>query len=99
MNAALISSVHNAGFELFSIRSGKAGLSPIHRLSSTHPNPTGALPPVRKEIREVMAQARGPEGALKREKARWFKEEFKKAFEDGGIHHKELERVLDIVGR
>ena len=94
MNAALISDVHKAGFELFEVRSGH-GLQPIHRLNST--SPKGTIEAVKKEIRTVWEKAKGHEGALRREKARWFAAEFKKMFAEGGYLHDELKKVLALL--
>lgn len=94
-NAANISWVHGAGYELFEVRSGDEGLLPIHRLGDKRV--AGTVDAAREEFREVVRLARGDDGEKKREKAKWFAKEFVKGWEVGGEAYEQLKKLLNTV--
>ena len=95
INAALISWVHGAGYELFEVRSGDHAAKPIHRLGGKKIK--GTTEAVKEEIRAVMKNARGYDGDLKRSKAQWFAEHFARSFEEGGEQYEDIKRTLAVV--
>ena len=93
-NAVNVAYVHEAGYELFEVRTG-LGLRPIHRLGDTAPR--GTLEAVREEVKEVLDKARGKDGEAKRAKAKWFSEQFAKTWAEGGEGWRELKKVVDRI--
>ena len=95
VNAAHVSWMHGAGYELFEVRNG-SGLLPIRRLGDK--KPTGTVEAVREEFRSVINLAFSYDGDLKRSKAQWFAEQFVRSWEEGGSSTLDLKRIFEIVG-
>ena len=93
-NAANITFVHGAGYELFEVRSGH-GLRPIHRLGDK--TPAGTLEAIRQEANDLLTKARGEDGQAKRRKAQWFSEQFAKNWEEGGVAWQELKKFVESL--
>lgn len=94
VNAALISDVHNAGYELFEIRS-LHGLKPIHRLGGRKPE--GTLDALRVELKDVLAKAMGEDGKVKRANAQKIRDEFAKSWKPDGYSWTEIQRIVDVA--
>ncbi|PAV16814.1 UDP-Glycosyltransferase glycogen phosphorylase [Pyrrhoderma noxium] len=94
--AACLSSVHNVAYELFELRSGH-GLKPIHRLRNRAPE--GTIDSTRKEIKEVLALAYGPDGEEKRRKARVFQHELEQGWSsiNNGSSWKEIAKITEVL--
>lgn len=82
------------GYELFEMRSGY-GLLPIHRLSNKVPKAT--VDSLKEEFRDVLRQAMGKDGKIKRENVRKFREACVESWKPEGTSWKELERLTSIL--
>jgi hypothetical protein len=92
--AALVSTLHHVGYELFEVRN-EHGLLPIRRLGDkTH---RGTVDAVREEIQAVLELARGKDGDEKRAKAQWFAKHFEGAWDKGGSAQQALEKLLTFI--
>ena len=87
----------NVAYELFEVRNGEHGLAPIRRLADRVP--TGTVDDVRHEVRQVLIQAKGEDGKVKRANAERIKVEMAKSWETGGSCRVELDKVLDELSK
>ncbi|THV01912.1 UDP-Glycosyltransferase/glycogen phosphorylase [Dendrothele bispora CBS 962.96] len=65
-NAALMSQVHKAGFELINVRTGRDGTQPPYRHKDAPVQPTFTVEAVRAEVRDLLLKLKGDEGAVVR---------------------------------
>lgn len=91
VNSALLSTTHDAAFELFEVRSGEHGLKTIHRRGPDASPLSGTDDAAQREIRDVLTRARGPDGARKRANAMRLSEAINRGWDDGGDCQVELE--------
>ncbi|PAV19564.1 UDP-Glycosyltransferase glycogen phosphorylase [Pyrrhoderma noxium] len=92
-NAANVSVIHNAGYELYEVRNG-LGLRPLHRLGDKAPE--GTVEAVRREIREVLDKARGEDGKIKRENAQKISVKFSEMWDsENGSGWKDLKKIVE----
>ncbi|PAV16812.1 UDP-Glycosyltransferase glycogen phosphorylase [Pyrrhoderma noxium] len=94
MNAASLTSTHDVAYELFELRSGE-GLRPIHRLGNR--SPEGTVDSAQREFRDVLAKARGDDGARKRANIRALQSQLKEHWAPGSYNWRELERCLKVI--
>ena len=94
MNAASFTSTHDVAYELFELRSGE-GLRPIHRLGNR--SPEGTVDSAQREFRDVLAKARGDDGARKRANIRALQSQLKEHWAPGSYNWRELERCLKVI--
>lgn len=94
MNAALVSIIHQAGYELIEARQGLA-LRPMHRLNGRAPE--GTVEALRKEATEVLKKARGEDGQVRRMNAQRLGEQFASYWAPDGAGWKELQRIADVL--
>ena len=89
--AAHVTENLHAGFELFQVRSGEAGLKPLHRNGIT---PAGTREAVGIEVRQTIDLCRGEKGQEIRSNAEKLKVEFAKAWNEDGVARQEILRFL-----
>ena len=94
MNAASLTSTHDVAYELFELRSGE-GLRPIHRLGNR--SPEGTVDSAQREFRDVLAKARGDDGARKRANIRALQSQLKEHWAPVSYNWRELERCLKVI--
>lgn len=93
-NAALVSIIHEAGYELVEARQGIA-LQPMHRLNGR--TPEGSVEALRKEAIEILAKARGEDGKVRRMNAQRLGKQFADYWAPDGDGWKELQRITDVL--
>lgn len=92
-NAVNLSQIHDVGYKLIEVRTGK-GLLPLYR---TGKSPLGTLDSIRDEAHQVLDNAFSMDGAKKRGNMRALQRKVLSAWEKDGAATKELERTLDAV--
>lgn len=92
-NAVNLSEVHDVGYELIEVRTGK-GLLPRYRTGKA---PLGTLDSIRDEARQVLDSAFGTEGARKREIMKKLQRKVLSSWDKDGAATKELGRMLDAL--
>ncbi|KAM5530922.1 hypothetical protein V8D89_015412 [Ganoderma adspersum] len=91
-----LSAVHNAehleiGYELIEVRSGH-GLKPIYRTGRT---PLGTVDAIQAEVRDVLQNAFGEDGARKREKLAEMSRAVNSQWAEGGASRRDIIKFLD----
>lgn len=94
MNAALVSVIHEAGYELIEARQGLS-LQPMHRLGGRAPE--GTVEALRKEAIEIFMRARGEDGKVRRMNAQRLGKQFTNYWAPDGAGWKELQRIVDVL--
>ncbi|EIN06277.1 UDP-Glycosyltransferase/glycogen phosphorylase [Punctularia strigosozonata HHB-11173 SS5] len=94
VNAVHISTNIKAGYELFETRSGEMGLKAILRTGKT---PEGTIDAVRREAKEVLELARGPDGQTRRANAIKVKEEMAQAWNEDGPAFTDFRKLLGDI--
>ena len=95
-NAAKGSHLLNIGYELFQTRNGEHGTKPIHRHGPNAGPIEGTVESVEKEFRDVLAKARGEDGASRRANAMKIGEILKNGWNEDGACTSELRRLLSV---
>ncbi|KAH9895041.1 UDP-Glycosyltransferase/glycogen phosphorylase [Cubamyces lactineus] len=95
LNAIHFSDSLKVSYELTEVRSG-AGLGPIHRNGKT---PTGTVEAVAAEVRDILLQAFGEDGAKKRQRLLEVREQVMQegSWADGGVAQKDMNTFLDSL--
>ncbi|KAK7437863.1 hypothetical protein VKT23_018300 [Stygiomarasmius scandens] len=95
-NAALVSQVHKAGFELINIRTGQHGTRSPYRSRDLPESeqPTFTVDAVKKEIRELVVKLKGDEGLAVRKNYERLGEAISKSWDKDGEARKTMERFL-----
>ena len=88
--AAHLTLTLDVAFQLVEIRSGEEGLKPLYRGVT----PAGTEEAVAAEARTIIRNARGSEGAKKRQNAELIKDRWRKEWEEGGDALMDLRRLL-----
>ncbi|KLO16953.1 UDP-Glycosyltransferase/glycogen phosphorylase [Schizopora paradoxa] len=91
-NAVTLSWTLNVAYELFEARNGPHGLAPILRLGSRAPK--GTIDAFTAEFINVLEQAKGEDGALKRANAKRISDEIKGIWVEGGSGWAEIRRLV-----
>jgi hypothetical protein len=91
-NAAILSILHEAAFELLSVREATGARQPL-RLQG-QPAVDFSVDGVRKEISELLQKLKGPEGEHVRANAEKLGSELDKSWKEGGEASEELNRFL-----
>ncbi|KAI0631464.1 UDP-Glycosyltransferase/glycogen phosphorylase [Trametes polyzona] len=94
LNAVHISEQLKIGYELIEIRTGEAGLHPIYRNGR---KPVGTLDALKKEAREVLEKAYGPDGEEKRKKLAPLTEALNSQWEEGGAALRDVRAFLESL--
>ena len=89
--AAHVTENLHAGFELFQVRSGEAGLKPLHRNGIT---PAGTREAVGIELRQTIDLCRSEKGQEIRSNAEKLKVKFAKAWDEDGAARQEILKFL-----
>lgn len=85
----------NVAYELFEVRNGMLGLSPLKRLGDKAPS--GDVESVHQEMSDVIKKAKGADGLEKRRNALRIKSELIKAWNKNGDCTMQLEDMLDSI--
>jgi hypothetical protein len=96
-NAALLSIMHNAAFELLSVRERAGARQPL-QMDSKKPVDFSAEG-ARKETRELLVKLKGPEGERMRANAGRLDVELDKLWEEGGEARENLQGFFANVDR
>lgn len=95
-NAAKGSDVLKIGYELFQTRNGEHGVKPIHRHGPDAGPIEGTVESVEKEFRDVLAKARGEDGAIRRANASKISQVLQNGWNQDGVCSNELRRLLAV---
>ena len=89
---------HNLGiaYELLQVRNGH-GLGPIHRMPEK--KLIGTVDAVRDELRDVLVQAFGEDGAAKRARLEGLQRALREAWTEKGVAYAETEAMLNRLCR
>lgn len=85
----------NVAYELFEVRNGKLGLSPLIRLGNM--SPSGTVEAVRREVRDILRKAIGEDGKIKRMNAEQIGAELVRSWNIGNVCHAELVKLLSYL--
>jgi len=96
-NAALMSQVHKAGFELVNVRTGKDGMRLPYRYKGAPESdrPTFTVDAVRFETRELLAKPKGDEGTAVRKNYERLGENILSGWDKDGKATKNIEAFLE----
>ncbi|KAI0327384.1 UDP-Glycosyltransferase/glycogen phosphorylase [Cubamyces sp. BRFM 1775] len=93
-NAVHLTHNLDIAYELLQVRNGH-GLGPIHRMPSK--KLLGTIDAVRDELRDVLVQAFGADGAAKRARVEVLRDTLRGAWGENGVARTETEAFLDSV--
>ncbi|THH09130.1 hypothetical protein EW145_g2230 [Phellinidium pouzarii] len=94
-NAMNLTTNLNVAYELFEVRNGVHGLSPLLRLGDR--SPSGNVDAVRREALDILKLARGKDGEEKRRNTLRIKSDIIKAWGNNGDCIEELSKMLDFA--
>lgn len=89
-NAAYLSIVHKAAFELIEVRSGENGTKPLRRFENTDYKPTFTTDAVKTEAVGLLAKLKGEEGKVVRSNFQKLSEKMMKSWDEGEESRNEL---------
>jgi len=89
-NAAYLTMVHKAAFELIEVRSGKNGTKPLLRFENTNYKPTFTVDAVKAEVVDLLVKIKGEEGKVVRSNFRKLSEKMMKCWDEGAESRNEL---------
>ena len=84
----------SVAYELFEVRNGKHGLSPILRLGDVAP--VGTVESFRTELTHVFKKLGGEDGNIKRKNAARISREIRSSWGEKGRCWEEIKRLLEI---
>ncbi|EIN06349.1 hypothetical protein PUNSTDRAFT_137124 [Punctularia strigosozonata HHB-11173 SS5] len=93
-NALHVSCVLNVGYELLEVRSGEMGLKTVYRTGKA---PDGTVDAVRREAKNTLELARGPDGVIKRQNAQKIKQQLAEAWAEHGPAYQAFRRLLSDI--
>ncbi|CAL1714247.1 unnamed protein product [Somion occarium] len=94
-NAARLTDVLDASYELFEIRSGEHGLKPLYRTGKA---PAGTMDAVREEAAAILKKAFGEDGKRKRANLEQLSHKVMHTWDEGGPAQREMKRFADFLG-
>ncbi|KAF5368910.1 hypothetical protein D9758_003087 [Tetrapyrgos nigripes] len=94
-NAAQMSRVHEAGFELFNVRTGERGQQiPYVFEASNRPAPTFTLEAVQQEVKDIILKLKGEEGKIARRNLEALAENHLRSWGKNGEARRNMEAFL-----
>lgn len=90
-NAAYLSMIHKAAFELIEVRNGEDGTKPLLRFENTDYKPTFTVDAVKAEVEGLLVKIKGGEGQLVRSNFEKLSERIMKNWDEGQEGRKELD--------
>ncbi|CAL1709844.1 unnamed protein product [Somion occarium] len=93
-NAARLTDVLDASYELLEVRSGEHGLKPLYRTGKA---PTGTMEAVREEAAAVLRKAFGEDGKRKRANLEQLSHKVVHTWDEGGSARREMQRLADSL--
>ncbi|KIK52865.1 glycosyltransferase family 1 protein [Collybiopsis luxurians FD-317 M1] len=84
LNAANLTLIHKAAFELIEVRGGEDGTKPLLRFKDTEYTPSFTIEGVKEEFIGVLEKIKGEEGQVVRKNFEKLSEEMGKSWHDGG---------------
>ncbi|KAF5369031.1 hypothetical protein D9758_003110 [Tetrapyrgos nigripes] len=96
VNAATMTLVKKAGFELIEVRTGEHGTRKMYRFKDLDPKdlPTFTVDAVRREIRELVSKLKGEEGMTVRKNFEKMSREFTSVWNEGGEARESMNAFL-----
>lgn len=94
INAATLTLIHKAAFELIGVRSGKDGTKPLLRFRDTGYSPSFTAEGVKQEFEKLLEKIKGEEGQLVRRNFEALSDKFGKSWDEGGESKRDLDRFL-----
>jgi hypothetical protein len=92
-NSAILNILHEAAFELFSVRQAQGARQPLRLEGKAVVD--FSVDGVREEIRELLHKIEGTEGKRIRTNAEKLGSELERSWKKGGVASEELNRFLD----
>ncbi|KAF5339270.1 hypothetical protein D9758_013333 [Tetrapyrgos nigripes] len=101
LNAANMTLVKKAGFELIEVRTGEYGTRKMYRFKDSDPKdlPTFTVEAVRREIRELVTKLKGEEGLAVRKSFEKISREFLSGWNEGGEARESMDTFLKSKSR
>lgn len=93
LNALSMTYYHDAAYELIEVRT-EHGLRPLHRTGKA---PQGTVEAVKREARDVLTKAFGPDGDEKRVRAVRLQKRFHQAWNENGSSKRDMDSFMDCL--
>ena len=94
INAATLTLIHKAAFELIGVRAGTEGTKPLLRFKDTGYKPLFTVEGVKKEFELMLEKIKGEEGKLVRRNFEVLSDKVGKSWDDGEESKTDLDKFL-----
>ncbi|KAF9062782.1 hypothetical protein BDP27DRAFT_1336118 [Rhodocollybia butyracea] len=94
LNAAVLSIMHKAAFELIEVRSGENGTKPLLRFENTDYEPTFTVDAVKTEVEQLLVKIKGEEGRVVRANFEKLADEMGRNWDKGKQSRTDLDEFL-----